>query len=68
MDLHTLVASTLPLPTPPLFMGSVPLAQGRSEHRVFLAQKHPAGRISVIQLDDLQIRTATGFTLNSEIE
>ncbi len=39
-------------------------APGITPHRVFVSQDHPAGRISVIQLDTGQVRTATGFTLN----
>ena len=49
-------------------MGPVPVATSGSAHRVFVSQSHPAGRISVINLADGQIRTATGFTLNSEIQ
>lgn len=68
VNLRSLVANTVPLASVPLFMGPVPAAAGSSPHRVFVSQQHPAGRISVVNLDDGQIRTATGFTLNSEIE
>lgn len=68
VNLGTLVTTTLPLASTPLFMGTVPPAQGVTPHRVFVSQDHPAGRISVIQLDSGQVRTATGFTLNGEIE
>ncbi len=67
VNLGTLVSTTLPLPSTPLFMGTVPEAPGITPHRVFVSQDHPAGRISVIQLDSGQVRTATGFTLNGEI-
>jgi hypothetical protein len=67
VNLSTLVSSTLPLASTPLFMGTVPQALGVTPHRVFVSQDHPAGRISVIQLDSGQVRTATGFTLNGEI-
>lgn len=67
VNLSTLVSSTLPLASTPLFMGTVPQAMGVTPHRVFVSQDHPAGRISVIQLDSGQVRTATGFTLNGEI-
>lgn len=68
VNLNTLVPLALPLASTPLFMGTVPEAPGVTPHRVFVSQKHSAGRISVIQLDDGQVRTATGFTLNAEIE
>ena len=67
VNLTSLVSSTLPLASTPLFMGTVPPAPGITPHRVFVSQDHPAGRISVIQLDTGQVRTATGFTLNGEI-
>jgi hypothetical protein len=68
VELSSLVTSSLSLMSAPLYMGPVPQAQGSSQHRVFVSQSHPAGRISVVNLDDGQVRTATGFTLNSEIE
>lgn len=68
VNLLSLVASPLSLMSEPLFLGPVPPAQGSSPYRIFVSQAHPAGRLSVINLDDRQVRTATGFTLNSEIE
>lgn len=68
VNLSSLVSTTLPLASTPLFMGTVPEAPGITPHRVFVSQAHPAGRISVIQLDTGQVRTATGFTLNGEID
>ncbi|MCU0701419.1 MAG: hypothetical protein MUC96_33330, partial [Myxococcaceae bacterium] len=68
VNLSSLVSSTLPLASTPLYMGTVPEAPGVTPHRVFVSQQHPAGRISVIQLDTGQVRTATGFTLNGEIQ
>ena len=68
VNLSSLVSSTLTLPSAPLFMGTVPEAAGITPHRVFVSQQHPAGRISVTQLDTGQVRTATGFTLNAEIQ
>jgi len=68
VNLSSLVTTTLTLASTPLFMGTVPQAPGITPHRVFVSQAHPAGRISVIQLDTGQVRTATGFTLNSEIQ
>ncbi len=68
VNLGTLVSTSLSLASAPLFMGTVPEAPGITPHRVFVSQNHPAGRISVIQLDSGQVRTATGFTLNGEIQ
>lgn len=68
VNLSSLVSTTLTLASTPLYMGTVPEAPGITPHRVFVSQQHPAGRISVIQLDSGQVRTATGFTLNGEIE
>lgn len=68
VNLSSLVSTTLALASTPLFMGTVPEAMGITPHRVFVSQEHPAGRISVIQLDTGQVRTATGFTLNGEIQ
>ncbi|MDX2009029.1 MAG: hypothetical protein SFW67_02505 [Myxococcaceae bacterium] len=68
VNLSSLVSTTLPLASTPLYMGTVPEAPGITPHRVFVSQQHPAGRISVIQLDTGQVRTATGFTLNWEIQ
>lgn len=68
VNLSSLVSQTLTLASAPLFMGTVPEAPGITPHRVFVSQDHPAGRISVIQLDSGQVRTATGFTLNGDIQ
>ncbi|MBX7098411.1 MAG: hypothetical protein K1X89_11910 [Myxococcaceae bacterium] len=68
VNLTSQVSTTLTLPSAPLFMGTVPEAPGITPHRVFVSQQHPAGRISVTQLDSGQVRTATGFTLNGEIQ
>lgn len=68
VNLTSLVTTSLPLSSTPLFMGTVPEAPSITPHRVFVSQEHPGGRISVIQLDTGQVRTATGFTLNGEIE
>ncbi|MBE2248845.1 MAG: hypothetical protein IAE78_04790 [Myxococcus sp.] len=68
VNLSSLVSTTLTLASTPLYMGTVPEAPGITPHRVFVSQAHPAGRISVIQLDTGQVRTATGFTLNGEIQ
>lgn len=68
LNLASLVARPVSLASAPLFVGPVPSVLGVTPHRVFVSQIHRAGRISVIQLDNLAIRTATGFTLNAQIE
>jgi DNA-binding beta-propeller fold protein YncE len=68
VNLSSLVSTPIPLASMPLFLGPVPQAPGISPHRVFVSQAHSAGRVSVIQLDTKQVRTVTGYSLNSEIE
>ena len=35
--------------------------------KVFVSQRHPLGRVSFIDIDSGQVRTLTGFDLNSQI-
>lgn len=50
------------LPSRPLATGSVPTAA-----KAFVAQQHPEGRITFIELSDGQSREITGFELSSEV-
>lgn len=63
IDLQTLVTSSLALASRPqyagAFAGDTPL--------VWVTQDHPAGRISFVDLSTEQVRTATGYALNSGI-
>lgn len=68
VDLSTLVSRSISLASPPAFAGGFSSGGDETRHRIFVSQLHPAGRISFVQLDDSQIRTVTGFTLNSRIE
>lgn len=68
VDLSTLVSRSVSLASPPAFAGGFSGDAGETRHRIFVSQLHPAGRISFVNLDDSQIRTVTGFTLNSRIE
>ncbi|QRO02093.1 hypothetical protein JRI60_25315 [Archangium violaceum] len=68
VDLSTLVSHSVSLASPPAYAGGFAGATEETRHRVFVSQLHPAGRISFVNLDDSQIRTVTGFTLNSRIE
>ncbi len=68
VDLSTLVARSVSLASAPAFAGGFSGTAEETRHRIFVSQLHPAGRISFVDLDDSQIRTVTGFTLNSRIE
>jgi hypothetical protein len=68
VDLSTLVARTVLLASPPTFAARLAGDTPDTLHRIFVSQTHPAGRISFVDLDDVEIRTVTGFTLNSRIE
>ncbi|PTL80894.1 hypothetical protein DAT35_26545 [Vitiosangium sp. GDMCC 1.1324] len=68
VDLSTLVSRSISLASPPAFAGGFSGDSSETHHRIFVSQLHPAGRISFVNLDDSQIRTVTGFTLNSRIE
>ena len=46
----------------PTEIGSVP-ASGK----VFVSQRHEMGRMSFIDVDDREVRTVTGFQLNSQV-
>jgi hypothetical protein len=50
-------------------LASPPIAVGTLEgaNRAYIAQKHPEGRVSFIQLDSGQIVTLTGFELGSRV-
>lgn len=51
-----------PLASPPLAVGVVPAAD-----RAFIAQSHPEGRITFIDLEDGSARTLTGFELGAKV-
>jgi hypothetical protein len=61
-DLHTGVVRSVTLGTPPDAVGVLPDAQV-----AFVSQRHPLGRISFIDIASGQMRTITGFDLNSRI-
>jgi DNA-binding beta-propeller fold protein YncE len=61
-DLHTGVVRTVKLSSPPDAVGVLPDAQV-----AFVSQRHPLGRISFIDIASGQMRTITGFDLNSRI-
>lgn len=51
-----------PLPSRPLSSGTVPAA-----HKAFVAQEHPEGRITFIDLAEGQAREITGFELSAKV-
>ena len=50
------------LASPPIAVGVVPSAK-----RAFIAQKHPDGRLTFVDLDSGQARTLTGFELSARV-
>lgn len=67
IDLDTLVTEALPIASAPEFAGTLPAPGPDLENRIWVTQEHPAGRISIVQLDRGAVRTITGFELNSEV-
>ena len=60
--LPNLQVDLLPLASPPLATGIVPLA-GKS----YVAQQHPEGRITFVDLEDGSAKTLTGFELGAKV-
>ena len=57
-----LMVERYPLASPPIAVGAVPGAK-----RVFVAQQHPEGRLTFIDLESGVARTLTGFELSSRV-
>jgi DNA-binding beta-propeller fold protein YncE len=62
IDLGTFIVDSLELGSPPTAAG---YAVGTD--KVFIAQEHPAGRITFIGVHDSSVGTVTGYALNDEI-
>lgn len=62
IELDTGVVRSLPLGSPPDAVGVLPDASV-----AFVAQRHPLGRVSFIDITSGDVRTVTGFDLNSLI-
>lgn len=60
--LPQLMVERYSLASPPIAVGMVPTA-----NRAFVAQKHPDGRLTFVDLDSGQARTLTGFELSSRV-
>jgi hypothetical protein len=63
IDLNTFIVDTLQL-------GSAPTAAGYAvdTDKVFIAQDHPAGRMTFVGVHDGSVKTVTGYNLNEDIE
>ncbi len=59
---QTGVVITKPLGSPPAAVGMLPGAA-----QAFVAQRHPLGRVSFLDLTSDAVRTVTGFDLNSQV-
>ncbi|HEX5064362.1 MAG TPA: beta-propeller fold lactonase family protein [Kofleriaceae bacterium] len=59
---QTGVVITKPLGSPPSSVGMLPGAA-----QAFVAQRHPLGRVSFLDLTSDAVRTVTGFDLNSQV-
>jgi hypothetical protein len=62
VHLDNLEENFVTLPSPPLSAGVVPKAQ-----RAFVAQAHPEGRITFVELETGEARTLTGFELAAKV-
>ena len=59
---QTGVVTTKALGSPPVQVGILPAA-----NQAFVAQRHPLGRVSFVDLVNDAVRTVTGFDLNSHV-
>jgi hypothetical protein len=63
IDYQSFVPAEVRLPSVPVHLGNLP-----ETNTVFVSQEHELGRLSFYSTDDEQLRTITGFELNSAIE
>jgi DNA-binding beta-propeller fold protein YncE len=62
LNLSNLIVDTYPMGSHPVELGVVP-----STERIYVSQDHPMGRVSFINANTEEVRTVTGFQLNSQI-
>ena len=62
IDLDSFLVTPLNVGSHPVEIGNVP-----GTHRVYVSQDHPMGRLSFIDVRSGEVRTVTGFELNSQI-
>ncbi len=65
IDLASLNTQTLRLGSPPEHVGLIP---NDGTPRVYISQEHPAGRMTFINEASAEVKTVTGYQLNSLIE
>ena len=59
MELSTFIVDSIELGSPP-----TALWYSSGTNSVFVAQDHPSGRMTFIDLDDMSVQTVTGYALN----
>jgi hypothetical protein len=64
VKLPELTIDAIPLASAPLRQASGIVAEA---NQAFVAQQHPEGRITFIDLDTMEPRTLTGFELSTEV-
>jgi hypothetical protein len=64
IELDSGVVRTFPLNSPPTAIGVLPSA---GTGKVFINQRHPLGRVTFLDVVTDQVRTVTGFDLNSQV-
>lgn len=62
LDLASFVVTTLTVGSNPVEIGPV-----AGTNRIYVSQEHPLGRISFVDVVTGQLRTVTGFQLNSQV-
>jgi len=62
IELDSGVVRTIELGSPPDAIGILP-----DSNKIYVSQRHPLGRVSFIDIISGQVRTLTGFDLNSQI-
>ncbi len=70
LDYANLLYEEIPLPSVPAFLGVLPDLDPSDANRpaAWISQEHSLGRLSFWDPDDGNLRTLTGFELNSQIE
>ncbi|HTJ42717.1 MAG TPA: beta-propeller fold lactonase family protein [Kofleriaceae bacterium] len=64
IELDTGVVRSIPLNSPPSAIGVLP---GANDGKVFVNQRHPLGRVTFVDVVTNEVRTVTGFDLNSRV-
>ena len=63
INYETFVPSEINLPSIPVHLGTLP-----DTNTAFVSQEHDLGRLSFFNTDEDELKTITGFELNSAIE